>query len=224
MDTDEELRAAVLEANNPGTDMQANSRDAVRRSPRQERSRAKVEAILAAVETIAADEPAALTTSSIAEQAQISVGSLYQYFENREDIVERLLERYRGELDEVVDKAFADGTIGTLGAGIRAVLDRYVEFARSRPAFRTLWYSTEFHNPHRVVFDPVDHALTSSFLDAAFTHGVVTTPDADTRTHLFAVWTALDAVIHAAFRLDPSGETDLIEEAHHLAEGIETAA
>ena len=51
---------------------------AARRSPRQQRSRAKVEVILGAVEKIAAEDIGAMTTSSIAKRAGISVGSLYQ--------------------------------------------------------------------------------------------------------------------------------------------------
>lgn len=200
--------------------MQANTRDAARRSPRQERSRAKVEAILAAAEAIAAEDIRDLTTSIIADRAAISVGSLYQYFEDREDIVERLLERYRVRLDEMTDKVFADSTLTTPAAGLAAVLDRYVAVVRNDTAFRVLWFSTEFTNPHRIVFDASDHALTRSFVDAAYQHGLLTGSPADRLVELFAAWTAIDAVVEAAFRMDVTGHQGMIDEAGRLAAGI----
>ena len=200
--------------------MQSNTRDAARRSPRQERSRAKVEAILAAVEEIAADDLGDLTTSIIAERAGISVGSLYQYFENREDIVDRLLERYRRRLDEVMDKTFADGAIESLSEGVRLVLEGYVAFVRSHDAFRALWYSPEFHNPHRVVLDPADHALTRAFIDAAYSHGLLDVAGQETQTDLYACWTAIDALVHAAFRLDDAGEATILARAAAIGESL----
>lgn len=211
-------------AGNPGTDMQSNIRDAARRSPRQERSRAKVEAILAAAEEIVADDIADLTTSIIAERAGISVGSLYQYFENREDVVDRLLERYRVRLDEITNKVFADSSLESLGAGVTAVLDRYVELLRSDVAFRVLWYSTEFINPYRTVVDPADHALTRSFSEAAYQHGLLFDRPEDRLLELFSTWTAIDAVVHAAFRFDTTGQQEILDEARRLAIGLGTHA
>ncbi len=200
--------------------MQPNTRDAARRSPRQERSRAKVEAILAAAEEIAAEDIGDLTTSIIAERAGISVGSLYQYFEDREDIVERLLERYRIRLDEMTNKVFADSSVESPAAGVGAVLDRYIEFVRTDVAFRVLWFSTDFTNPHRTVSDAADHALTRSFVEAAYQHGLLADHPDDRLIELFSAWTAIDAVVHAAFRFDAGGHQGIIDEARLLAGGI----
>lgn len=204
--------------------MEPNTRDAARRSPRQERSRAKVEAILAAAEAIVAEDIADLTTSIIAERADISVGSLYQYFENREDVVDRLLERYRVRLDEMTNKVFADGSLETLGAGVAAVLDRYIDLLRGDAAFRALWYSPEFINPYRTVVDAADHALTRSFADAAYQHGLLIDPPAERLVELFAAWTAIDAVVHAAFRFETGGHQGILDEARRLAHGLGTPA
>ncbi len=64
---------------------------APRKTPRQARSARLVEAILeAAIRVLESDGAAAFTTIRVAERAGISVGSLYQYFPNKESILFRL--------------------------------------------------------------------------------------------------------------------------------------
>ena len=59
-----------------------------RKRPRQARSRALVEAILdAAAHILAQHGREALTTNAVAVKAGVSVGSLYQYFPNRDAII-----------------------------------------------------------------------------------------------------------------------------------------
>ncbi len=59
-----------------------------RRTPRQERARELVDAICTAGRLILEEEgPEALTTNRIAERAGVSIGSLYQYFDNKEEII-----------------------------------------------------------------------------------------------------------------------------------------
>jgi AcrR family transcriptional regulator len=65
-----------------------------RRRPRQHRSRATVESIVTAAERVIAREGTrCATTNRIAEVAGVSVGSLYQYFPNKEALVEMLRDR-----------------------------------------------------------------------------------------------------------------------------------
>lgn len=65
-----------------------------RKVPRQGRSRATVDAILdAAAEGIASRGYDALTTNAISERAGVSIGTLYEYFPNRDAIVASLASR-----------------------------------------------------------------------------------------------------------------------------------
>lgn len=76
----------------------------MRREPRQERSRATVEAILeAAVRVLVREGYEGATTSRIAEVSGYGVGSLYDYFPNKEALL-ALAERH---LDEAREKATA---------------------------------------------------------------------------------------------------------------------
>jgi DNA-binding transcriptional regulator YbjK len=57
------------------------------RQPRQERARHKVALILeAAMRLLGKGGAAALTTNAVAETAGVSIGTLYQYFANKEAI------------------------------------------------------------------------------------------------------------------------------------------
>lgn len=63
-----------------------------RKTPKQNRSKTTVEAIFGAVTHILNKEGVQnLTTNKIAEVAGVSVGSLYQYFKNKESIYEGIL-------------------------------------------------------------------------------------------------------------------------------------
>jgi AcrR family transcriptional regulator len=71
----------------------ANARSP-RNQPRQSRSRATVELILdAAVRIFEREGADAATTSRVAEVAGVSVGTLYQYFANRDAILDALQDR-----------------------------------------------------------------------------------------------------------------------------------
>ena len=77
-----------------------------RRRPTQQRSRFTVSTILqAAAEVIAAEGFDRASTNRIATRAGVSIGSLYQYFANKQAILAALLEAHRSEVHEVVECA-----------------------------------------------------------------------------------------------------------------------
>ncbi|MEU8815585.1 TetR/AcrR family transcriptional regulator [Actinoplanes sp. NPDC048796] len=93
-----------------------------RRTPRQVRAELTRERILAAAAHVFAEHGyAAGTTNRIAERARVSIGSLYQYFPNKDAILAALLIRHidRGvwtRADEL------DLSPGTLEAAVRALV------------------------------------------------------------------------------------------------------
>lgn len=69
-----------------------------RKSPRQARASATVEAILeAAARILEEDGLPALNTNAVAERAGVSVGSLYQYFPGKQALLAELLRREQAE-------------------------------------------------------------------------------------------------------------------------------
>lgn len=109
----------------------------LRKQPLQARSAALVEAILAAAaQVIEADGPAGLTTNRVAERAGVSIGSLYQYFPNRDVILAKLVIRVEAELRAQVESVLgqADDLRGGFAAMAGAAFDRYLAAPRLHAA------------------------------------------------------------------------------------------
>ncbi|MBV6415500.1 MAG: hypothetical protein CMLOHMNK_00011 [Steroidobacteraceae bacterium] len=113
-----------------------------RKSPRQRRSRATVEFILEAARRILYGEGVrAITTRRVAEQSGVAVGSLYQYFPNREAILARLAEdearresqalhRYVGKLGHLPLTQYLDAVVARTVQSERRMLNFGGEFYR----------------------------------------------------------------------------------------------
>jgi len=110
--------------------------DPQRRSPRRSNARATVEAIFEATARILQTEgKAALNTNLIAERAGVSIGALYGYFSNKDEI---LLAMARRELDHIRDRVSdaltreADAHIHPVRRAVRALIKGYGTRSRSR--------------------------------------------------------------------------------------------
>ena len=116
-----------------------------RRVPRQERGRRRVARILVAAEQVFAEAGyEAATNTEIAERAETSIGSVYQFFPNKEAILEALADRYLEEL-----RALHDRELSAQAARLPlpVLLDRAVgtlaEFKAERPAFWPIFYGSD---------------------------------------------------------------------------------
>lgn len=79
-----------------------------RKNATQERSRATVDALLAATaRVLVKDGYDHASTNKIAHAAGVSIGSLYQYFPSKEALVAAVIERHMGEMMEVVRASLA---------------------------------------------------------------------------------------------------------------------
>ena len=93
----------------PRAAARADARLLPRKAPTQERSRATVEAVLAgAVRLFATHGYARTSTNQIARLAGVSVGSLYQYFPNKDAILAALLGRHMAEVERVIDESLVE--------------------------------------------------------------------------------------------------------------------
>lgn len=95
--------------------MHGASRRQPRREPRQLRSRQTVDAVLDAVTLVLERHgPDAVTTNRITEAAGVSIGSLYQYFPDKQAIYSALHERHVAEVRQVIEHALAEHASGPL--------------------------------------------------------------------------------------------------------------
>lgn len=127
----------------------------VRRVPRQERSRILVDCIrIAAAEILKKDGPKALTTNNIAARAGVSIGSLYQYFANKEQILEEVF-RERAHRNFEDSREWADEL---RNLPIRDVIRHMVERAVTRHReFHS--FHPEFYQKHHRELDPTLNAI-----------------------------------------------------------------
>jgi len=113
-----------------------------RRVPKQERSRKKYEEILDTAANLFLEKGfEGTTTNEIAARAGISIGSVYQYFDNKEAIVSGLTGRYIATMAKITDEVMATEVADDLpiAIGVGRVLDPIIEFHASHPEFRLLW-------------------------------------------------------------------------------------
>lgn len=108
-----------------------------RRTPKQERAQATVDAVVEASARILVEEGfARLSTNRLAERAGVSVGTLYQYFPNKESVVEALVHRIAEERIGVFASTLGDlsQTDLEIEEGVRRLLDAILAAMRVRPA------------------------------------------------------------------------------------------
>ena len=113
---------------------------ASRRAPLQARSNRTVEDILDAASNLLGSVPfEEITTSRIAQEAKISVGALYRFYNDRQAIFDAIAVRELETFRARIERAFsASQLIFSPRKSLGRVLDEYVAFLESRPHFREL--------------------------------------------------------------------------------------
>ncbi|MEI8255320.1 MAG: TetR/AcrR family transcriptional regulator [Deltaproteobacteria bacterium] len=123
----------------------ANGDDgAARRAPVQARSRLRMTRILDEAAVLFADVGFDATTiEAIAASAQTSVGSLYQFFPNKQAVFDALAERYKAQVEALfglLATHHASGRTGTPWATeVDRAVDAFAAFHRGDAGFRAVW-------------------------------------------------------------------------------------
>jgi len=105
-----------------------------RKRPVQARSKKTVEDILAGTaQVLVARGYDESTTGAIAERAGVSIGTLYQYFPNKESLVEALFQAHAADLLSAVDQALARGADLPLEESVLALVRAGLDAHRVNP-------------------------------------------------------------------------------------------
>jgi AcrR family transcriptional regulator len=119
--------------------MPKKPRTTPRKLPTQSRAQATVEALLTATARILVQEGYdRASTNRIAEAAGISIGSLYQYFPNKEALVAELVEEMMKEELEVLKRALVTLKGGPLQPAIRQLLAAMLAIHAANPKLRRI--------------------------------------------------------------------------------------
>lgn len=129
------------------------------KAPQQERSAAKVQALLAAARTILHEHPETpLTTRSVALAAHVPVSSLYRYFADIDDLLDVVVREHAEAARDAVDAALATAP-ATIEGTYLAVLDAHLELYERRPELTRIWRSKQLADRQAEVEADSDAAL-----------------------------------------------------------------
>jgi AcrR family transcriptional regulator len=184
----------------------------LRNVPIQARSRERLRRVLdAADQVLAADGPEAFTTTRIAQEAGVPVGSVYRYFPDKQAIVEALALSYWSDFEDLVAGVAEADECEPLEDPTGAILESLAAGFRVRPGFRALWYGGLRTEAVRDVTRPTRAAISRSVERIFAVHW----PNAPVETRAAAarmVVLAGDGLLREAFRIDPDGHDALLAE------------
>jgi len=176
----------------------AGARFSPRKQPVQARSRLTVKAIVeATAQVLVAVGYERATTDVIAARAGVSIGTLYQYFPNKESLVAALIKDHVDEITRLLEAALAAAADASLESALRGMIHAGVEAHRVDPAL------------HKVLFEQVPrdrmlgkHLDTSTRLQAMIEEFLCRKlpglPRGRIRTVALVLETTVEALTHRA--------------------------
>ena len=186
----------------------------LRTMPTQARGKDKLARMLDAADRIVASEGAdAITTTRIATEAGISIGSVYRYLPHRGAIIEALAQHYLGLLEDQLESLIAGLESGSWGQVdlVGDAIDAFAEFYRAHPGFRALWFGRHL-TAQTQELDRAHKLRMATRLTAMLVFRGVGHDDKSTLRVSQVIQLSTDAVIQEAFRADPSGDDALLDQ------------
>jgi AcrR family transcriptional regulator len=186
-----------------------------RKRPRQERSRATVETVLAATARILVKRGwDGLSTNAVAEAAGVSIGSLYQYFPNKEALVAALIEKHVEDMSSALLSELARVARLPMAQAVRAVIELTIKAHAIEPALHQV-LTEQVPRVGRLAklreLDAICHRMVAGLLAARRDELAITDPD----LAAFVLVASIEAITHRAALFAPErlGDPRLIDEA-----------
>ncbi len=188
----------------------------LRRVPVQGRSVARVQRMLdACAELVDEVGYEGLTTTLLAERAEVAIGSVYQFFPDKRAVVQALtLRNLEAYLDRLTTR-FTEARFDYWWDGVNAAIEEYIVMHRTVPGFRTLHFGDVVDV--RLLDDARDNnAVIADLLVQLLSVQFETGPSERMRFPLTIAVEAADSLIKLAFRRSPTGDPDVLQEAKNL--------
>ncbi|WP_041624512.1 TetR/AcrR family transcriptional regulator [Stackebrandtia nassauensis] len=156
-----------------------------------------------------------LTTTLIAQRAEVAIGSVYQFFGDKRAVVRALDVRYLDEYMSRLENYITAEKPQHWSQFVDAAIDEYIDMHRTVPGFRTLHFgdTVDIHLMDEERSN--DDVLTERLLELIFGHFSFPDQQVVRLTLTVAVATG-DALIKLAFRHDPEGDDTILNEAKVL--------
>lgn len=190
----------------------AEQRAGLRRQPTQQRSRERVQRILdAAADLLEEGGYPALTTTAIAARADVSIGSLYQFFSNVDAIVTELVRGWVAGFDQIMEHLDGLGDV-PMERSVDAIVDDYVQFIRKTRGFVAIYFNNGLTGDSRAL-DRASNDSLAERLVAFWSRRYRMRPDERMVVVAHVAIHMGDALLALAFRKTPGGDETIIAEA-----------
>lgn len=146
---------------------------AERRRPQQSRSKHRVNSILGAAGLLLEEVGyAALTTNAIAARAGTSIGSLYQFFPNKDAVLAELIEGVRDDLQKFFDRSLTvdlarrsiSSTVNALVDGLGTIFEKTPGLGQILSAIPTgTGLERQISELKKEIIDPLDERLAAAY-------------------------------------------------------------
>jgi len=194
------------------TTTKAGKKAGLRKMPTQARGQARVASILEAAGALLGEVGYAdLTTNLIAGRAKIPVGSIYQFFESKDDIVAALVEQFRERILGLAGELGAESARRDRGAFIARLIDGIAAIQAEASAFVCVFSASQAQarfddlarELRRTLNVHLDHIFAEAFPQLA----------RDDRRRMLSAWTDITGAMIASLDRSKPGERDkLLEE------------
>ena len=190
----------------------ADKTTGLRKLPTQARSRARVANILKAAGALLGEVGyAELSTNLIAERADVPVGSIYQFFEGKDDIVAALVDQFRERLLALVGELDAAAAQRDRRAFIARLVDGIAAIQADTSAFVCVFSANQAQTRFDELARELRRTLTAH-LDRTFASAFPQLPR-DDRSRMLAAWSDITgAMIGSLDRTKPGERGKLLEE------------
>ncbi|MEU0488783.1 TetR/AcrR family transcriptional regulator [Nocardiopsis changdeensis] len=156
-----------------------------------------------------------LSTTRIAERAGVAIGSVYQFFPDKKAITQALGLRFLDQFGARITERLAGTSFSHWTTAVDAIVDEYIDMHRNVPGFRSLHFGDIVDT--RLLNGGTDNNRVISIRLRKIVVSASGIPDSDELDRAVNVAVeAADAVLKLAFRNDPEGDPDLINEAKRL--------
>ncbi|GAA0524275.1 TetR family transcriptional regulator [Paractinoplanes ferrugineus] len=188
----------------------------LRRVPVQGRSVARVQRMLdACAELVDEVGYEGLTTTLLAERAEVAIGSVYQFFPDKRAIVQALAMRNMDAYLQSLSARFGSETFTHWWDGVDAAIDVYISMHRSVAGFRTLHFG-DVVDVHLLDLERDNNAVIADRLAELLIEQFQLIHQGRLKFALQISVEAADALIKLAFRRDPNGDESVLTEAKAL--------
>jgi AcrR family transcriptional regulator len=159
-----------------------------------------------------------LSTTRIAQRAEVAIGSVYQFFPDKRAVAQALALRNLEEFGDRVSSRLREQTFAHWTNAVGAVIDIFVEMHRTVAGFSVLRFGDVADL--NLLDDAADNnAVVADRLRGLFVEAFGI-PDTDDFGRAVAISVeAGDAVLKMAFRRDPEGDPYLLAEAERMLHG-----